>query len=98
MANQIKVSDGKITINGVAGFQIEATTLRVFDGRGKVPGWRITHSVFGAMDLVGEDRKALLARLARDAGTSPDAYARRRFMVLEAAANLRNACNRAIGL
>ena len=98
MTNTIQVSKGEITLNGVCGFRIEPTTLRVFDGRGKVAGFRITHSTYGSMDIIGEDRKALLKRLAKEAGSNPDAFAERRFMTVEGYKSLNAALNRSIGL
>lgn len=98
MTNTIKVSKGEITLNGVKGFRIERATLRVFDGRGKVEGWKIVHATYGKMNLIGEDRVALLKRFAREAGSNPNAYAERAFMLDTAYSNLNAACNRAIGL
>ena len=94
----LKVTKGEIELNGVNGFAIRKTALRVFDGRGKIDGWKIEHSVYGNMDLVGEDRKELLKRLLKEAGSNPELFARNRFMKLQACENLRASMNRQIGL
>lgn len=97
MAHAIKIKNGEITLNGVAGFRIEKTIIRVFDGRGKIDGWKIVHATYGKMNMIGEDRAALLKKFARAAGANPNAFAEKQFVLETGYTALNDRMNRMIG-
>jgi hypothetical protein len=98
MSFKIKVDKGAITLNGVHGFRISPCQLRVFDERGTVQGWVLSHDIFGKMGMVNENRTELLKQFGRAACKNPVRWAQNQFAREETKRSLTQFMNSKLGL